>query len=142
MPTPSIAWWNWRIEGSPGLRDEGWAAYLKYWQTVAAAHRTLDTSMLADVLAGEQLARTLDAITELKSSGRAQDVRVDHNAQVLFGTPDQAVIYDKYVSSSVFVDLSTGLDIPNTDPPFTQQISFLLIKDDKHWRVTDAARHN
>jgi hypothetical protein len=69
-------------------------------------------------------------------------VRVDHKGQGLFGTNSQAVVYDEYLSNSTLVDISTGLDIPTSELPFLQQISFLMHKENGTWKVNDAVRHN
>jgi hypothetical protein len=140
-PTP-VAWWNWRNEVPPDLRDEIWSAYLTYWQVIADAHRTLDSSEVSTVASGQALERAILAVKDLESAGTAQELRIDHNAKVLYATDIEAVLYDEYISRSVFIEPSTGLERPSTDPPLVQQISFRMQNEDGSWKVNDAVRHN
>jgi hypothetical protein len=141
-PTPTVAWWNLRSEVPPDLRDEIWSAYLNYWQVVADGYKAVSASEFEDVMAGNELERAEKAINELNATGKAQDINVQHRAQIVYGTKDRAVVNDEYTSLSHFVDLSSGLDIPSDNPPFVQQISILLKRLDGKWKVTDALRYN
>jgi hypothetical protein len=140
-PTP-VAWWNWRNEVPPDLRDEIWSAYLNYWQVIADGYKSLDTSDFEEVMAGDELGRARKAVNDLSASGKAQDINIDHRAQVVFGTSEVAVVNDEYTSLSQIIDLSTGADVPNSSPAFIQQISFELNKINGVWKVTDAVRYN
>ena len=116
-------------------------AYLHYWDVRTQAYLELDTSHLGDVMAGAELDRETKQITDLKAQGRAGKLDVQHHYLIASRASDKAVVYDEYSNNSMFIDAKTGQEIPTSDPPITENISFDLQKIDSTWKVVDGERH-
>ncbi|SRR5581483_5106533 len=134
-PAPSF-----RVASSP-LEREIEQAYLHYWDVRAAAYLNLDTSHLAEVMAGAELERMSQQIKDLQAKGRAVKVDIDHRYLFASESPDKAVIYDEYLNRSLFVDVATNQVLPTSSPAVTEKISYELQKIDGSWKVIDGAQH-
>lgn len=117
-------------------------AYLRYWNILVQGYLTLDSTQFAEVMAGAELARQQQEVRDLRLRGRAAKLEVTHRAAMSEIASDRAVVYDEYLNRSVFVDPTTKQELPASEPPETERISFELRKIDSKWKVTDAARRN
>jgi len=117
-------------------------AYLHYWDVRTQAFYNLDPSHLGGVMAGPELARSLQQMKDLQAQGRAGKVDVDHHYLLASVSPDHAVVYDEYLNRSVFIDAKTKQVIPTSSPPATEKISYDMQKIDGVWKVVDGAQHN
>jgi hypothetical protein len=96
----------------PALQEKILAAYSKYWQVSDDAFSTLDTSHLSEVMDGSELVATQKYVDQLRSQGKAGVGPADHTITVISATPDDAVIHDRIVDHSVFVDPTTREPLP------------------------------
>ena len=117
-------------------------AYLRYWDVLKQAYLNLDTSHLAEVMAGAELSRQEQDIHALQAKGRAAKLEVDHRIAFLDSSSERAIIYDEYLNRSIFVDPVSKQEIPTKEAPATQKISFEMRKIDGTWKVVDGRRHD
>ncbi|MFN8473870.1 MAG: hypothetical protein U0822_16895 [Anaerolineae bacterium] len=130
-----------RLADSP-LEREIEAAYLHYWQVLAEANLTLDTSRLPEVAADKELVQAQQQVNDLKAQGRAAKLDVEHRTAFAKVTPTQAVIADEYLNKSVFVDPVTKEELKTSSPPTVEKLSFTMRKIDGQWKVVEALRYD
>ena len=114
-------------------------AYLHYWDVRTQAYLNLDTSHLHEVMAGAELDRMTQQITDLKAKGRAVKVDVDHHYLLTSTAPDRAVVYDEYLNRSLYLDATSKQVIPTSNAPGTEKVSYDLQKIDGAWKVIGGA---
>ena len=130
-----------RLADSP-LEREVEAAYLRYWDVLAEANLSLDTSRLPEVMAGRELAQAQQQIEDFKAKGKAAKVDVEHRIALAKVTPTEAVVADEYLNKSVYVDPVTKAEFKTTSPPTVEKLSFTLRKIDGQWKVVEAVRND
>jgi hypothetical protein len=121
--------------------------YRTFWQFRAEALSTLDSLLLTDVMDGTALASDEAALRQLKAQGRAQVVVVENHPEIWYASPDEAVIYDPYVSRNYLVDARTRAPVgdgPNRAPS-TASMAYHLTRHPDHfghmvWKVDDSVR--
>jgi hypothetical protein len=128
--------------GNSPLEREIEAAYLRYWQVLTRAYLELDTSQLAEVMAGDELIRTEQQIQQLKAQGRAAKLDVVHQTAFVKVAPDSAIVYDQYLNRSVFMDAATKEELKTSQPPTTEKLSFHMEKVGGVWKVVEGVRHD
>lgn len=121
------------------LEQEIKAAYLHYWDVRAAAYLNLDTSHLAEVMAGAELARETKQIEDLKAQNKPSKMDIEHHISFALIADDHATIYDPYVNKSVWIDPITKQPLARNTPPTIEKVSFILRKIDGTWKVVDGA---
>lgn len=128
-----------RVANSP-LEREIEQAYLKYWEIRSEALYNLDPSRLPDVMAGAELEREQQQISELKAQGRAVKIDVEHRIAFVRVGEANAELYDEYVNRSYLVDAQTKQPIRTPGPGGTAKVSYRLQKIDGVWKVVDGQR--
>ena len=93
---------------APSVEEEVRAAYLAYWEAYARAALELDASLVEGHAAGRELSRIRGEIAEMRASGVALRVVVEHDALVVVTSPTTAAVVDHITSRSFFVDPVTG----------------------------------
>ena len=130
----------------PELASEVSAAYARYWQVLADADWSNDSSTLDQVAAGGQLDTLRNNILEDQSLNRATRVRVQHSYSVVSAQDDQAQVQDHIQDLSVYVDPSTHEPLPGEVEPSTAEAApttdatFQLQLLDGTWKVVSATR--
>ncbi len=124
----------------PVAQAEVQQAYAHYWTQRTLALRDLDSSLLPDVAAGDELAALTSRIDDLRSQGRAVRTHVIHHVVALPTAPDEAVVADEYEDLSIYVDFETKapIDPSNSDPQTgpVVKVRKLLQKFDRVWKVS------
>src|SRR6266542_6746310 len=124
----------------PVAQAEVQQAYAHYWTQRTLALRDLDSSLLPDVAAGDELAALTSRIDDLRSQGRAVRTHVIHHVVALPTAPDEAVVADEYEDRSIYVDFETKapIDPSNSDPQTgpVVKVRKLLQKFDRVWKVS------
>jgi len=87
-------------------------AYQHYWEVLDDALATLDGSKLSEVMDGPELVAAQAYLDQLKSENKASAGAADHEITLVSATSEDAVIYDKLVDHSVFVDPTTREPLP------------------------------
>lgn len=128
--------------GTPDTSQVVSQAYLHYWDVYSNALYTLDASHLEDVLAGDELSRSHEAIDGLRSEGHAAKTDVQHHFAIIALTEDTATIQDEFLNKSYLVDAATrhALQTPTGGDPET--ISFQLKLLDGKWKVVSVVKIN
>jgi hypothetical protein len=124
----------------PALVAEILPAYQHYWEVRDEALATLDASHLADVMDGIELTAAQTYISQLQTEGKAGVGTEDHSITILTATPEDAVIQDKVVDHSMFVDIATGDPLPaDQQPKPDSEIdgTYNLHKIDGTWKVVE-----
>jgi hypothetical protein len=124
----------------PALAAEILPAYQHYWEVRDEALATLDGSHLADVMDGIELTAAQTYISQLQTEGKAGVGTEDHSFTILSATPEDAVIEDKVVDHSMFVDIATGDPLPpDQQPKPDSEIdgTYNLHKIDGIWKVVE-----
>ena len=119
--------------------------YGSFWRFRTSALAKLDTIYLEQVMVGKALSGEEGAVQRFKAEGKAQIVVVENHEEIWYLSPDEALVYDPYVSRSYFVDAKTRAplgDGPNT-PPFTASMLYHMTKQpnisgELVWKVDDA----
>jgi hypothetical protein len=125
----------------PALAAEILPAYQHYWEVRDDAVATLDKSHLADVMDGVELVAAETYIDQLRSEGKAGVGPADHSVTIVSATPDDAVIQDKVVDHSVFVDPITREPLPPDQQAGSQDSeidgTYYLRNIDGVWKVVN-----
>lgn len=110
----------WRHE-----HDQTWRAYVR-----------LDPTGLEDVLAGNELARIVDHIGQLRAEGRAVGASMAWSPPVTTAAGDAALLYDEYRDQSVYRDAQTGKQLaPGPTPQIRRRVVARLQRLDGAWKV-------
>jgi hypothetical protein len=117
-------------------------AYLHYWDVYSNALYALDPSHLEDVLAGDELNRSRDAIDSLRSEGHAAKTEVQHHFAIIALTEDTATIQDEFLNKSYLVDATTrqAFQTPTSGNPETISCQLKLL--DGTWKVVSVVKIN
>lgn len=111
--------------------------YTNYWTVRVNAMRDPgDASIdLASVMAESELAGAQKTLAQYRDAGEAFQSDVKHTIWITDATPDEAVVVDRYVGNTVFLDPTTKE--PLASQPVVQSFSdrFLLKKIDGTWKV-------
>lgn len=116
------------------------AAYETYLEAYRQALLELDSGLVADHVAGEELSRVIEEIEGLRSQGLAMRVVTIHNPVVMNLSASSAVVFDEVVNNSFYVDAITK------DPPVasgsgeTLSQTFYLERVDGEWIVVRSER--
>jgi hypothetical protein len=140
VPTPT-EWWNQQNTYPPALGDEVNAAYNHFWQVRAQALLDLDPSSLPTVLDGSALQRELQNLDTLRENDQAQQIDIQHHAQVMHATDADATVFDNYTSRIVTVDLSTNEPVAQS-PSGDVFLAYHLQKLSGAWKVVEAVQIN
>jgi hypothetical protein len=73
---------------------------------------TLDRSKLNEVMDGPELVATQTYLDQLRSENKAAIGPADHEITLVSATAEDAVIHDKIVDHSVFIDSTTREPLP------------------------------
>jgi hypothetical protein len=148
-PAPDPSQW-WLKQGGSGANDLAITFvlnhdYQEFWQFRTQALAQLDDIYLPEVMAGAELDAEMAGLHQLKADGKAQIVVVENHPEIWYASPDEAVIYDPYVSRSYFVDAKTRKPLGDgpASGPSTVSIAYHLTKHPDHfgspvWKVDDA----
>lgn len=95
-----------RSTATPALSPEEQvkAAYIAYWDAYSAALLNLDPSPVSALVVADELERIKKEIESLRAQGVAARVVVDHDFAVVEVMSDSAVIIDRFVDRSFYVD--------------------------------------
>lgn len=111
--------------------------YTNYWTVrVNAMRDPQDASIdLGSVMAESELAGAQKTLAQYRDAGEAFQSDVKHTIWITDATPDEAVVVDRYVGNTVFLDPSTKE--PLGSQPVVQSFSdrFLLKKIEGTWKV-------
>jgi hypothetical protein len=111
--------------------------YSNYWTVrVNAMRDPQDASIdLGSVMAESELAGAQKTLAQYRDAGEAFQSDVKHTIWITDATPDEAVVVDRYVGNTVFLDPSTKE--PLGSQPVVQSFSdrFLLKKIEGTWKV-------
>lgn len=132
-PVPSI---------DPQLVHEIGTAYERYWTVRAASELSLDTSYLAEVMAGDELAGATRLIEQLRSEGRSVKTDVTLNYTVTYAVGDEAEVYDEYISRSRYVNPDTKEPLGVERAPSTFKVTHFMRKVGGTWKVIGEQRHD
>jgi len=116
-------------------------AYLAYWDAYAAAVLHLDVTRVERFAAGAELASIREEIEKLRADGVALRVVVKHDFNVIDLTGTSALVEDRIVDNTFYVDAKT------LDPPTgagsgdTYRDLVRLERLDGRWTVTSGARN-
>jgi hypothetical protein len=125
----------------PALAAEILPAYQRYWEVLDNSVATLDDSNLSAVMDGVELQATETYIDQLRNEGKAGVGPADHAVIIVSATPDEAVIQDKVVDHSIFVDPTTREPLPPDQQAATQNTeidgTYYLRKIDGVWKVVN-----
>jgi len=127
----------------PSLQAEVLAAYSHYWQVLDDAFANLDGSQLSQVTDGAELLAAQTYIEQLRSQGKAGLGTADHSITLVSATPGDAVIHDKVIDHSIYVDPETRGPLPpdqqasNPDPEING--TYYLKNIDGVWKVVGEA---
>jgi hypothetical protein len=127
------------VASSP-LEREIEQAYLKYWDIRSEALYNLDPRRLPEVMAGAELEREQQQVSELKAQGRAVKTDVEHRIAFVRVGEANAELYDEYVNRSYLIDAQTKQAIRTPGPGGTAKVSYRLQKIDGVWKVVDGQR--
>ena len=127
------------VANSP-LEREIEAAYLHYWDVRSQAYSDLDTTHLPEVMAGAELERERQQITDLKNQGRAANIVAEHRIAFVRVSDTSAELYDEYLNKSYLIDATTRQAIQPPGPGGTAKVTYQLEKADGVWRVIDGRR--
>ncbi len=89
---------------------------------------------------GIELVAAQTYIDELRNQGKAGVAREDHSITIVSATPEDAVIYDRMVDHSVFVDPTTRELLPpdkQATPDTEIDGTYHLRKIDGVWKVVE-----
>jgi hypothetical protein len=122
---------------APTLAAEILAAYQRYWEVSDDALATLDGSHLAEVMDGPELVATQAYLNQLQSQNKAAVGPADHAITIVSATSDDAVIHDKVVDHSLFIDPTTREVLPPDQQGARTEIdgTYYLRKVDGVWKV-------
>ena len=111
--------------------------YTNYWTVrVNAMRDPADASIdLGSVMAETELAGAQKTLAQYRDAGEAFHSDVKHTIWITDATPDEAVVVDRYVGNTVFLDPNTKE--PLSSQPVVQTFSdrFLLKNIDGTWKV-------
>jgi hypothetical protein len=114
-------------------------AYERYWQVRARALFTLDGTELPTAMTGDHLYAVEQLVDELRSEGHSIQTSVQHDYVILEASETDAVIEDKYVDSSVYVD--TVSHVVQSKPSGATLIEqYSLVNTSGVWRVQRLVR--
>lgn len=131
-PTPTVS--------EEAQREEVREAYLAYWNAYAAAVLELDITLVEDFAAGDELEGIRQEIEQLRADGVALRVVVEHDPEVTMESESVALVADRIVDNSFYVDAETK------DPPQaegsgeTHKDLVRMERIDGRWLVTGGAR--
>ncbi len=128
----------------PALAAEILSAYQRYWHVLDDALASLDGSKLNGVMDGPELVAAEAYLGQLRSQNKAAVGPADHEITLVSATPEEAVIYDKVVDHSVFVDPTTKEPLPpeqqGAQPDTPVPSYYYLHKVDGVWKVVGQGR--
>lgn len=111
--------------------------YTNYWRVrVNAMRDPADASIdLASVMAESELAGAQKTLAQYRDAGEAFQSDVKHTIWITDASPDEAVLVDRYVGNTVFLDPTTKE--PLGSQPVVQSFSdrFLLKNIEGTWKV-------
>ena len=125
-----------RFDPQSPLVPEVVTFYLRFWEMRAQALRTLDAALLSDIMAGSALEADQARIEQLRSLGVAVKVQGEHTITIFRLTPDYVVLVDQFADRSIFIDPSTGREVPGVVPA-VQKLVYVLRKIDGVWKVVE-----
>jgi hypothetical protein len=117
-------------------------AYLHYWDVYSSALYMLDPSHLEDVLAGDELGRSRDAIDSLRSEGHAAKTDIQHHFAIIALTEDTATIQDEFLNKSYLVDAKTRQALQTPTSGNSETISCQLKLLGGTWKVVSVVKIN
>lgn len=125
---------------TPSIEDQVVEAYLAYWDAYADALLFLDASRVEEVTAEAELERVQAEVESLRADGVAARVRVEHDFSVVDLRPDQAVVVDRFVDRSFYVDPATRQPEVSDVPGQTFQDTFHMRRSEHGWVVVLSER--
>ena len=120
----------------PALVAELEHAYWLYWQARAQANATLDVTPMRQVGDETEVNGTATLIEQLRAEGHSVRVDVQHHAELLSATDQEAVIFDEREDHSYYVNLATGQPEEPRPPAQTYKLLYRFNKVDGMWKVT------
>lgn len=126
----------------PGTAKTVVRAYLHYWDVYANALYTLDTSRLAGVMAGTELAGRRQQINELRSQHQAAKIDVEHHYEVVLMGPSKAGVEDHYLNKSYTIDATTKRPLQSPGAGETEDVAFQLEIVNGTWKVVSSSQVN
>jgi hypothetical protein len=123
-----------------GTRQAVLQAYLHYWDVYSDALITLDSSHLADVMAGDELSRARQLIDQLHSESHALKTDVAHHYEITSVSNDVATITDNFLNRSYDVDAVTKQPVGSPNPPTTESLLYRMETVDGVWKVVRAVK--
>ena len=122
------------------LEDEVRAAYLAYWGAYRAALLELDPSRVEAFAARDELRRVQDEVMMLRAQGVALRVVVEHNVDLIELSPERAVLRDRQVNNSFYVNPTTKEPPTGTGSGEVITDLFVLERTGGRWVVVSSAR--
>lgn len=138
-PTPQEWWARNDSAIDPALRDELEQAYSRFWTVRIQAVLNLDPTPFDDVMAGEVLDRERASLDDLRAQGQTQQAQVEHNAHVMYATPDDAAIFDEYVSHTTPFDAATNDQLGPTTSG-SGRLAYHFLRIGGIWKVVEAVQ--
>lgn len=118
--------------------EEVEAAYLKSWEVYAEAVRELDDSRLEEIYAGDALTLRREEIADYRAANTPGIIDVDHDYEISILEPGRALVLDKYVNHSVFID-PISEEPTEKDPSEVLRQRSELRESEGVWRVVFVA---
>ncbi len=122
------------------VEDQVAEAYLAYWDAYTDALLFLDASLVEEVTAEAERERVQAEVESLRADGVAARVRVEHDFSVVDLRPDQAVVVDRFVDRSFYVDPATRQPEVSDVPGQTFQDTFHMRRLEHGWVVVLSER--